>query len=294
MSSAAAAQKKDQSPVWRGLCRMYPLYSMLARQLEAELCPVLEASLDEPGPDAVARVEAWFDQMDERIQVHQLREAFQTHQASTEDVLRTLIQRHLARPHRSAGDRDKLDFLLVQYYAHFAEHGPGEETLTLEQVAEAMSPVLGPVDPTFPAWTRPLSEVLAQTNTCTSLDDLLRLKALERGREIKGSAGEAYFEPAALLTMTWFNFLMRRSFFRLLQADVHAVREALHALHSRGIQTVDCTAIGRSAAEPLDALRPTSDWKNPFRAPYSGGHSFKELVEVRKVLEQALAKLNEN
>jgi len=56
-----------------------------------------------------------FLDMDQRIQVHQLRQFLQTTTLTSEEGLRTLLEHHLQKAQRSDSDRDKTDFLLVQF-----------------------------------------------------------------------------------------------------------------------------------------------------------------------------------
>ncbi|MEO6119607.1 MAG: hypothetical protein ABIP12_02870, partial [Terriglobales bacterium] len=75
-----------------------------------------------------------------------------------------------------------------------------------------------------------------------------------------------------------------------VQADLHAIRFALHGMEGRGQTECDCSAAGLSAQEPLRDLRQLChEWKKPFRAAYSAGANFKQLVAVRTAVEKAFA-----
>ncbi len=56
---------------------------------------------------------------------------------------------------------------------------------------------------------------------------------LEQGRLLKDSAGDMFYDPAALVAFCRFNFSLRRAFIRMLHADLNAVKTA-----------VDCSRIG--------------------------------------------------
>ena len=118
MSSSSA---NVSSPVarWRSARRLYPIYCALAVQFGFEPAPY--ENLDEASAQAadfLPRVQAWFDTIDTRLQVAQFRQLLQgTAIASSEEKLQALIERHISKPEKSESDRDKLDFLLVQYFA---------------------------------------------------------------------------------------------------------------------------------------------------------------------------------
>src|SRR5438270_8874426 len=139
---------------WRTARRLYAIYSELKRTFEIEmpLCADLEYPVDRSEPEVTGRVRQWFDQMDTRVQVWQLRQLLQSTNLQTEENLRELIHRHLSKKEQTDIDRDKIDFLLVQYLAHCAPHGLYEQQITPEQVAHILEPVLGEVPQTFPAW----------------------------------------------------------------------------------------------------------------------------------------------
>ena len=65
----------------------------------------------------------WFEQIDGHVQVWQLRQLLQSTSLQNEENLRYLIVRHLDKKQKSEADKDKIDFLLVQYFAHCAPHG---------------------------------------------------------------------------------------------------------------------------------------------------------------------------
>jgi len=82
---------------------------------------------------------------------------------------------------------------------------------------------------------------------------------------------------------------MRLGFFRLMHADLHAIRFALHEMEKRGQKVCDCSAAGLSKEEPLANIREIChDWKQPFRAAYSAGNNFKQLVATRNAVEAAM------
>ena len=289
--SSADVQLDNLAARWRSARRVYAVYAPLVRQFKlGPSCPELETPADRPQPEILERAQQWLDGMDARIQAAELRRLLQTTQLATEENLQDLILRYLACESKDDGMRDKLDFLLVQYFAHCASPALHQGDVSLEEVARVMEPVLGECSTEPPAWLEPLNQALADLHRCASLRELLDQKILERGRALKSEAGQMFFGSAALLSFVRFNFLVRRAFFRLLQGEVHGLRRALDQLEARGIETVDCSRDQLSASEPVSRLRQLCrDWREPFRAPYSAGQIFRQLVECRAAAEAALA-----
>lgn len=277
---------------WRKARRLYAVYSAIHKQFQfTPLCPDLESPIDRNEPEAIERIWQWFEQADKKIAVWHIRQLCQISHLGTEENLRAMIERHLALPDREQ-HRDTIDFLLVQY---FTQRAPltlhDREDFDLEIVADVLEPVLGEAVPHRPPWTRPLDDALAQLAECHSLGDLFEKKVLDTGRNVKESAGEMFFGTAALLAVTRFNFLVRRSFFRLMQADLSIVRLTLKDLENRGIKGIDCRAAGLGSNEsPADIRELCSDWKTPFRAAYACGRPLLALVRIRAAVEDALEK----
>ena len=278
---------------WRTTRRLYTIYAELKRTFEIEmpLCTDLEYPVDRSEPEVIDRVRQWFDQMDARVQVWQLRQLLQSTNLQTEENLRELIHRHLNKSQQSEIDRDKVDFLLVQYFAHCAPHGLYEQQITPEEVARILEPVLGEVPKIFPSWIEGLDAKLETLNRCNNLEELQNSGALLEVRELKLALAENHFDNAALVAFTRFNFLARRAFFRAMHLDLHAIRNAINELESRGATSIDCREAGLTEREGLETIRHlVHQWKTPFRAPYSGGSSFLQLILLRHALEHALEK----
>ncbi|HYN15542.1 MAG TPA: hypothetical protein VES66_07120 [Terriglobales bacterium] len=276
---------------WRAFRSLYPLYAELARRFElGAACGDLESPVDRSEPDVLKAVEAWFTAIDERSEAWQLRQLLQTTPLGTEEVLSALVTRYLGRQEKTGQDRDKIDFLLVQYLDQRAPHSLQNGSLELEDVASVLEPVLGEASTMQPAWMAPLDEARAELTRCRSLRDLLERGLIERVRALKEKAGEMFYGSAALLAFTRFNFLMRRAFFRCLYDDLRALRQQMHELERRGVQTIDCTRAQLSAEEPLERLQQIcAQWKLPFLAPYAAGHSLQQLIEIRAAVQEALA-----
>jgi hypothetical protein len=286
-------QLNDLAAEWREARLLYPLYAALAREFVIELPSHsdLEAGVDAPPQESVEQTRQLFSELDAHIQVHQLRQFLQTTTISSDQALRTLLLHHLRRQEHPDSDRDKIDFLLVQFFSHSAPSRLEDADVDLSYVAQTLEPVLGPVDLNMPEWLTPLDEVVQTANGCRNLNQLLTSRILEKGRKLKTSCGKKYFLPAAMVAFTRFSFLMRRIFFRLMHQDLNAILDGLRELQTRGVETLDCRRAQFSAEEPIARLRMIcQSWKVMFHAEYSSGQPVSMLVDLRAVVEGALAK----
>lgn len=289
--STATLNIEEVDSFWRVARRLHSIYAELDTTYELGLAPCtdLEDTVDRPEPEVMERVRQWFDQMDQHIQVWQLRQLLQSTTLQSEENLRYLIVRHLERKQKTESDKEKLDFLLVQYFAHCAPPGIAEQQLTLDDVAQVLEPVLGSCPERYPDWAPGLDDKLQNLNDCNSLEDLQNSGALLEVRELKLAVGDQYFEPGLLVSFTRFNFRARRAFFKAMHLDLHAIREAVNQLEQMGYASIDCREAGLTENESLDQVRHVvHQWKTPFRAPYSGGSSFLQLILLRHILQNTL------
>jgi hypothetical protein len=281
----------DLAAEWRTARLLYPLYAALAREFVIELpsCSDLEEGVDAPPEESIALARQWFQDVDDRIQVHQLRQFLQTTSLTTEEGLRSLLAHHLNKKNRSTADRDKIDFLLVQFFSHCAPSRLEDADVDFEYVAQTLEPVLAAVDESIPEWLNPLADFIQAANRCRTLQELLGSGILERGRKLKTECGQDYFLPVAMVAFTRFSFLMRRVFFRLMHEDLNAILDGLRELEHLGIATLDCRRAQFSAEEPTVRLRMIcQSWKVMFHAEYSSGQPLRMLVDLRKVVDTAL------
>src|SRR5215813_1213286 len=94
--------KPDLVAQWSNARKLYPIYSELSREFAIDLpiCADLEAGADTPGQEAVEQAARWLDELDQRLQVHQLRQFLQTSTLIDQDAPEVLIQRFLAKATR--------------------------------------------------------------------------------------------------------------------------------------------------------------------------------------------------
>src|SRR4051812_9965535 len=284
---------QDLAAQWISARRLYPIYFELAREfaIDVKPCAELEAGVETPGKETVEQARQWLEQMDNQVQVHQLRQFLQTNSLVTPEGLLSLVQHFLAKTAKSDTVRDKIDFLLVQYFSQIAPTGVNDAEVDLAYVADTLEPVLGQIDLKPPVWLNALDRVLDSARKCRSLDELLHGGILEQGRKAKGLAGELFYLPVALVAFTRFGYLMRRAFFRLMLGDLNTILDGLTELEDKGVTTIDCRRAQFSAQEPILRLRMIcQSWKVMFQAEYSSGSPLRMLVDLKASVEHALGR----
>jgi len=284
---------QDLATQWSYARKLYPIYFELAREfaIDVKPCADLEAMVDTPGKEMVEQANQWIEHMDNSIQVHQLRQFLQTSSLANQEGTINLLQHYLAKQPKTDAIRDKIDFLLVQYFSQIAPAGLNDTEVDLAFVAQTMEPVLGQVELKPPVWLNALDRVLDSARKCKSLDELLHGGILEQGRKAKGLAGDLFYLPVALAAFTRFGYLMRRAFFRLMLGDLNLILDGLTELEDRGVTTLDCRRAQFSAQEPIVRLRMIcQSWKVMFQAEYSSGSPLRMLVDLRASVEHALGR----
>ncbi len=294
---APARSESPRQAQWKEARSVFPIYLALAKQLALEV-PFTQAKRnlpEKPDLETFSSVHEWLDSMDQRVMVHQLRHLLQmTTLNASETGLRALIQRHLRKSKKSNVDRDKIDFLLVQFFALCAPAKIYHKQIEPADVAQVMQPVLGDVDPDPLAWCAPLEEMIEALRSFRSLREILKTNFIEQGRKVKETAGGMFYDPAALVAFIRFNFLLRRTLIELMHADLIAIRAGLAHLQSAGVRIIDCHHVGLSSSESLAKISAMADeWKQPFQKEYterSVSQAFDKLLGLRTDVELALEK----
>jgi hypothetical protein len=283
---------------WEEVRSVFPIYLALAKHLQIEIpFPQNKRVLEEKPNEAFAKqVQVWLDAMDQQVHVHQLRQLLQTTTLNaSESGLRALIMRHLRKPSKSNVDRDKIDFLLVQYFALCAPAKIYHKQIELIDVAQVMKPVLGDVDCTPLSWCEPLEKVIHALRSCKSVRDILKTNFIEQGRRVKEGAGGMFYDPSAMLAFVRFNFLLRRTLIELMHADLIYIRSGINHLEAAGAKTVSCQAFGLSSTEPINKVRQIADeWKQPFQKEYNErtvNQAFEKLLSLRADVERTIERV---
>jgi hypothetical protein len=282
--------KQTPAQEWKAMRLLRLLYVRLAREfvIEAPPCDELDTGIDVPSHEDLNLAQQWFRTVDQLIQVYQLRQFLQTTTGVNEETLLALIQHHLGKAERTDSDRDKVDFLLVQLLNQTAP-SQTETGVDIAFVATGLENVFGAIDVTVPTWLSPLENLVTEAKTCHTLNALFCSGILESGRKIKIQSGPNYFEPAALVAFTRFNFLMRRVFFHAMHQDINAILDGLRTLESRGISALDARAAQFSEEEGTGQLRMIcQSWKVMFQAEYSSGQPMRILADLRNVVDATL------
>jgi hypothetical protein len=283
----------DLAAQWQAARRLYPIYFEIAREfvIDVQPCADLETGADTPGRESVEQATQWLEEMDQRVQVHQLRQFLQSSPLADQDGLLELLRHFLASPTRTDATRDKIDFLLVQYFSTAAPGELDDNDVDLALVAQYLQPALGEVDLKTPLWLNALDRVLEGARKCKNLDQLLHGGILEQGRKAKTQAGDLFYLPIALVAFTRFGYLMRRTFFRLMHNDLNSILDGLNELETKGIEAIDCRRAQFSAQEPVARLRIIcQSWKVMFQAEYSSGTPLRMLVDLRASVDYALGR----
>jgi hypothetical protein len=291
---SATSGPADLAAQWAEARAVYPIYAALATQFNLAPLPYAAGELPPARPtrNAFDSVLQWLGGVDGQALAYQIRQLASDVLNASEEALRALIHRQLRRPDKTDADRDKIDLLLVQYFAMCAPEQFYSKDISLGDVARVLRPVLAEADSTPLEWCEPLDKILAKVATCHSLRDLMEAGLVEQGRMLKDFAGPMFYDPAALVAFCRFSFLVRRAFIRMLHADLQAVRETINSLEKLGVKTVDCRRAGFSAAEKTIQLRFfCENWRQPFQKDYtenSVSHAFEQLLALRADLEDAL------
>src|SRR6202790_2958537 len=293
--SAPRTSETSQSR-WAEAVSVSPIYLSLAKQLGISI-PFTQRKLPETADSELfSQVESWLDSMDQRVLVYQLRHLLQmTTMNASESSLKSLIERHLRKATKTTFDRDKIDFLLVQYFALCAPAKIYHKRIGPADVAEVMKPILGEVTLASLSWCEPLEVMIQSLHSFRSLREVLKTNFIEQGRRVKEAAGGMFYDSSALLAFIRFNFILRRTLIELMHADLIATRAGIVKLEASDVHVIDCRNTGLSGAEPLTKIKKLADeWKQPFQKEYterSVSQAFEKLLGLRADVENALEKI---
>src|SRR5467141_1505282 len=293
-------RNRDRNPrpvsshTWDEFSHVYPIYAALARQCALPNGPYPAVANIDSWPDKKTRERdlLWLDDVDRQVQAVHIRQFLATPAAAREEGLRLFLQRQLLRPDKQISDRDKIDLLIVQYFVLCAPQDVIAVRVEFADVANVLQSLLGEVEETSLECCEPFERILESAQQCRSLRDLVEQGLMEQGRFAKEAAGGMFYDPVALVSICHFNFTFRRTFIRLLHADLRAIESALNELERRSVKFIDCRRSGLSASEPVAKLRQFhKQWKSPFQTDYNQDSQFRpyeQLMCLRQDLEEAL------
>lgn len=289
--SPQASRLKEIAAEWRDARRIYPIYTALISRFELPLktCSFLDSPIDRADDDATKQVREWLQSVDEKIEAAQLRQVLQTTTLATEDSMRSLARRYLAKKDAADAYRDRIEFLLAQYFSQRATAGAARGIVSHHEVAQSLEPVVGAANGGSPAWVKELDELLGRLEKFRSLRDFLTGGVLEQGRVLKSRNSSEFVHAAVLASITRYNFLVRLNFIRLLHHDLERIQRVTRDLVARGVKEIDCSAAGlTNSASPDEVMRFAANWKAIFRKDYSERQVATAVVKVLDACEKKL------
>ena len=291
MTETPNSRLKEIAAEWRDARRIYPIYSAVISRFELPVkhCQQLDSPIDRADEDATKQVREWLQSVDEKIEAAQLRQVLQSTTLATEDSMRSLARRYLGKKDAAETYRDRIEFLLAQYFSQRATAGAARGIVSRDDVAKSLEPVVGTANGGLPAWVKELDELLGRLEKFRSLRDFLTGGVLEQGRVLKSRNSSEFVQPAVLASITRYNFLVRLNFIRLLHHDLERIQKVTRDLAERGVREIDCSAAGLSqSASPDEVLRFSANWKAIFRKDYSERQVATAVVKVLDACETEL------
>src|SRR5258708_6638857 len=240
-------RNRDRNPrpvsshTWDEFSHVYPIYAALARQGGLPNGPSPAVANIDSWPDKKTRERdlLWLDDVDRQVQAVHIRQFLATPAAAREEGLRIFLQRQLLKPEKQISDRDKIDLLIVQYFVLCAPQDLIAVRVEFADVAQILQPALGEVEGTSLECCEPLDRILDAPHHCRTLRDLVEQGLMEQGRIVKEAAGGMIYDPVALVSIGRINFVLRRTFIRLLHADLLPIGEALNEVQRRAFTEID-------------------------------------------------------
>jgi hypothetical protein len=245
-------------------------------------CPFKDANA------APAQVEAWLRQVDTTTSPTQLRHFLQNEATACEEpTLRALGQRfHRHQPAAA----DKLFITVAEYLYRFSPESFSrqEGIIPLAHVAEILEPIVGMADD-LPEWLPGLEELVQELFAYEHLHEFARNGLFDRGRKLKARVSSGGLDTMGFVAFARFNYLLRRTFTMLWEAEVWWIEQALNELESRAEFFVDCSEIGLSPIVPTNELfHMVCQWKQPSFSDYAQDQTYQKVQKVRQILETAL------
>jgi hypothetical protein len=291
MTESPNSRLKEIAAEWRDARRIYPIYSAVISRFELPLkqCQFLDSPIDRSDEQTTKQISEWLESVDEKIEAAQLRQVLQTTTLATEDAMRSLARRYLRKKDAAEAYRDRIEFLLAQYFSQRATAGAARGIVSRDDVAHLLEPVIGAANGGAPGWVKELDELLARLEKFRSLRDFLTGGVLEQGRVLKSRNSSEFSQPGVLASITRYNFLVRLNFIRLLHHDLERIQKVTRDLAARGVNEIDCSPAGLSEnASPDEVLRFSANWKAIFRKDYSERQVATAVVKVLDACETKL------
>lgn len=234
---------------------------------------------------ANGQAEAWMDKVDTRVTPTELRRFLQDDESRADDpTLRALAMRY-----RKQHSPDKLFITVAEYLYRFSPSWFKEQaTASMADVADVLEPVLGSANG-LPSWLPELEELITELQAYEHLHHLATNGIFDRGRKLKARVSSKGMDTMSLVAFARFNYLLRKTFTTLWDAELWWIEQALNELESRAEFFVDCSEIGQSPIVPTNELfHMVCDWKRPMFTDYAQDLTYLKVQKVRQILELAL------
>ncbi len=141
---------------------------------------------------------------------------------------RGLIRYFLSKEAHAENDRDKLDYLLTNYFRSEAGAAPSEDLEpACAELCAGLEP--SPLRQSDEVMRHELESLIARVDDFSEFDQLVQARMIERVRALKTNLGEAFFHPRTLPTLIRFNLAFRERFDRLFDQQVGAARRETRA-----------------------------------------------------------------
>src|SRR5208282_777098 len=147
---------------WAEARAAYPIYAALAKQfgLTAPPHPEGEVPPEKPTREIFEGDLQWLDELDANLKAFQIRQLPPATLNANEEGLRAFIHRQLRKSDKTDVDRDKIDLLMVQYFALCAPESMYHEEISLEDVGRVLQPVIANAELAPLDWCSPLESIL--------------------------------------------------------------------------------------------------------------------------------------
>lgn len=252
-------------------------YLDLARFVGVEVV-VTDHRSDDP------HAERWMDEVDVRTKPSDLRRYLQADAANANEI----ILGALAQRYRRLNANDKLFITVAEYLYRFAPAWFQGNAVSIAEVAEVLEPVLGPSGE-LPTWLPQLETLINELVAYEHLHEMTDLGIFVRGRQLKARVATHGLDTMGLVAFARFNYILRKTFTTLWDAELWWIEQALLELESRADFFVDCHEIGLSPIVPTnELLHMACQWKRPSFADYAHDVMYRNVQQVRQILETAL------
>ena len=182
--------------------------------------------------ESIESARQWLSVTDFGISAFILR-TFMERNPITVEEKETLIRYYLSKLPHAHNDRDKLDYLLLDYFSGLLEvtdePKPGL-LLDIEDLLEPLVPQLSLPEPSENI-EKKLNELYSlryRLSEFTEFDKLVQARLVDKSRAIKIQLNESFYHPSVLPRVIHFNLDFRQRFDALLQKQSEEVRRSTH------------------------------------------------------------------